>query len=53
MFSAKKKAAQSEFWIPADQVVSSAKSGFYAKLEETLGKLRVCRQGPRVVCSGL
>jgi len=36
MFSAKKKAAQSEFWIPADQVVSSAKSGFYAKLEETL-----------------
>jgi len=36
MFAAKKKAAQSEFWIPADQVVSSAKSGFYAKLEETL-----------------
>jgi transposase len=36
MFSAKKKAAQSEFWIPTDQVVSSAKSGFYAKLEETL-----------------
>jgi transposase len=36
MFSAKKKAAQSEFWISADQVVSSAKSGFYAKLEETL-----------------
>jgi hypothetical protein len=36
MFSAKKKAAQSEFWIPADQMVSSAKSGFYAKLEETL-----------------
>jgi transposase len=36
MFSAKKKAAQSEFWIPVDQVVSSAKSGFYAKLEETL-----------------
>jgi transposase len=36
MFSAKKKAAQSGFWIPADQVVSSARSGFYAKLEETL-----------------
>jgi len=36
MFSAKKKAVQSKFWIPADQVVSSAKSGFYAKLEETL-----------------
>jgi transposase len=36
MFAAKKKAAQSEFWIAADQVVRSAKSGFYAKLEETL-----------------
>ena len=36
MFSAKKKTAQSEFWIPADQVVRSAKSGFYSKLEETL-----------------
>ena len=40
MFSAKKKAAQSEFWIPADQVVNSAKSGFYAKLEETLESFR-------------
>src|SRR5436190_10291409 len=36
MFSAKKKAAQPEFWIAADQVVSSANSGFFAKLEETL-----------------
>ena len=36
MFSAKKKPAQSEFWIPADQVVNSAKRGFYDKLEETL-----------------
>jgi transposase len=36
MFSAKKKAAQFEFWIAADQVVASAKSGFYAKLDETL-----------------
>jgi transposase len=36
MFSAKKKAAQSEFWIAADQVVTSAKGGFYAKLDETL-----------------
>ena len=36
MFSPKKKAAQVEFWIAADQVVRSAKSGFYAKLEETL-----------------
>src|ERR1700740_182829 len=36
MFSEKKKAAQPEFWIAADQVVASAPSGFYAKLEETL-----------------
>jgi len=36
MFSEKKKAAQPEFWIAADQVVSSAQIGFYAKLEETL-----------------
>ena len=36
MFSTKKKAAQSEFWIAADQVVTSARSGFYAKLDETL-----------------
>jgi transposase len=36
MFSAKKKAAQCEFWIAADQVVATAKSGFYAKLDETL-----------------
>src|SRR5208282_1919007 len=36
MFTAKKKAAQSEFWIAADQVVTTARSGFYAKLDETL-----------------
>ena len=36
MFSAKKKAAQCEFWIAADQVVTSAKCSFYAKLDETL-----------------
>jgi transposase len=36
MFSEKKKAAQPEFWIVADEVVSSAGSGFYTKLEETL-----------------
>ncbi len=35
MFIAKKKAGQSEFWIAADQVVTSTKGGFYAKLEET------------------
>ncbi len=31
-----KKAAQSEFWIATDQVVTSDQSGFYAKLDETL-----------------
>ena len=36
MFSVKKKAAQPDFWIATDQVVSSGKGGFYAKLEETL-----------------
>jgi transposase len=36
MFSAKKKPAQPEFWIAADKVVTTAKSGFYAKLDETL-----------------
>jgi transposase len=36
MFCEKKKAAQPEFWIVADQVVGSAGSGFYTKLEETL-----------------
>ena len=50
MFSAKKKAAQSEFWIPADQVVSSAKSGFYAKLEETLESFGFAAK-VRVLCA--
>jgi transposase len=36
MFFEKKKATQPEFWIAADQVVTSAQTGFYAKLEETL-----------------
>ena len=36
MFHAKKKAAQSEFWIASDQVVTSTTGGFYAKLDETL-----------------
>ena len=36
MFSEKKKAAQPEFWIAADQVATTAQTGFYAKLEETL-----------------
>ena len=36
MFTEKKKVAQPEFWIAADQVVSSANSEFFAKLEETL-----------------
>src|SRR5216110_2155284 len=36
VFTEKKKAAQPEFWIAADQVVSPAQTGFYTKLEETL-----------------
>ena len=36
MFVAKQKAAQPELWIPTEQMVNSAKSGFYTKLEETL-----------------
>jgi transposase len=36
MFCAKKKASQPEFWIAANQVVISAKSTFYSKLDETL-----------------
>jgi transposase len=36
MFLEKKKAPQPEFWIAADQVVVTAQTGFYAKLEETL-----------------
>src|SRR6266478_4098941 len=37
MFSEKQKATQPEFWIAADQVVTSGQTGFYGKLEETLG----------------
>ena len=36
MFTEKKRAAQPDFWIAADQIVSPAQSGFYGKLEETL-----------------
>lgn len=36
MFTEKKKAAQPEFWIATDRVVTTAQTGFYAKLEETL-----------------
>ncbi len=36
MFTEKTKAAQPEFWIATDQVVTTAQSGFYAKLEDTL-----------------
>jgi transposase len=36
VFTEKKRAAQPDFWIAADQVVSPAQSGFYGKLEETL-----------------
>jgi transposase len=50
MFSAKKKAAQSEFWIAADQVVASAKSGFYARLDETLESFGFAEQ-VRALCA--
>jgi transposase len=36
VFTEKKKEAQPEFWIAANQVVWPAQSGYYAKLEETL-----------------
>jgi transposase len=36
VFIEKKKAAQPQFWIAADEVASPTKSGFYSKLEETL-----------------
>ena len=36
MFTEKKKAAQPEFWIAADKVVSPGQNGYYTKLEETL-----------------
>jgi transposase len=36
VFTEKKKEAQPEFWIAANQVVSPAQSGYYAQLEETL-----------------
>jgi transposase len=36
MFNEKKMAAQREFWIAAEKVVSPAQSCFYSKLEETL-----------------
>ncbi len=36
MFSEKKKAAQPEFWVVAQQVPKSPKATFYSKLDETL-----------------
>jgi hypothetical protein len=36
MYSEKKWTAQPEFWIAADHVVTTAQTGFYTKLEETL-----------------
>jgi hypothetical protein len=46
MFTAKEKAAQSEFWIAADQVVTSTKGGFYAKLDETLESFGFAAEPP-------
>lgn len=50
MFSAKKKAAQCEFWIAAEQVVTSGKNGFYAKLEEALESFGFATQ-VRALCA--
>jgi transposase len=50
MFSAKKKAAQSEFWIAADQVVTPTKSRFYARLDETLESFAFADQ-VRALCA--
>ena len=50
MFHAKKKAAQSEFWIAADQVVAATKGGFYAKLDETLESFGFAAQ-VRALCT--
>lgn len=36
MFATKQKAGQGEFWVAAHQLPQSAKSTFYAKLDETL-----------------
>src|SRR5881296_3251957 len=36
MFSEKKKAAQTEFWVVAQQMPKSPKATFYSKLDETL-----------------
>jgi transposase len=50
LFSAKKKAAQCEFWIAADQVVTSTKGGFCAKLDETLESFEFAGQ-VRALCA--
>ena len=50
MFLEKKKAAQPEFWIAADQVVITVQTGFYAKLEETLESFGFAAQ-VRALCA--
>ena len=50
MFVTKQKAVQPEFWIPTEQVVRSAQSGFYAKLEETLESFGFATQ-VRALCA--
>jgi transposase len=50
MFSAKTKAAQCEFWIAADPVVTSTKGGFYTKLDETLESFEFAGQ-VRALCA--
>jgi len=50
VFTEKKKEAQPEFWIAADQVVWPAHSGFYTKLEETLESFGFARK-VRALCA--
>ena len=50
MFLEKKKATQPEFWIAADQVVITAQTGFYTKLEETLESFGFAAQ-VRALCA--
>src|SRR6266403_3990199 len=50
MFSEKQKATQPEFWIAADQVVTSGQTGFYGKLEETLESFGFAAK-VRVLCA--
>ena len=49
MFLEKKKAAQPEFWVAADQGVACAPSGFSEKVEQTLESFGFAAKG-RTLC---